>query len=469
MIISPIAKDMYVYTAKSLASKQVAFKSDNQSSVNDLLNQREITVAVLNNAQAELDRANNYNVQNAFNKMMEAIQLEKSDKGVDKFYKDILGNETREIEKKHHDNFKYEKEDVRYIKKNKDFFANVVKQSQQFLKYIDKQIEQLTGSSVDVLLKVLGKEQENKVHDTNRPTYVNPDTPHTPAVADNTSGGKKPPADLSDITKPSNINSVKKLLTEDDFHRIKKEDIPQMVKDISKGTEEEKQALLELYTKLDIQHQKLPNNDPIRKPMADKLNVLEKTMIDSNISFVPKAPEVFNSEAEKIEYLQITHVYSILNEASAMDSLKAFEKYGGRYEYGIENCANGILDLTVNVSRIADRLSPETTDKVFSKYIDLFNKYADITPPKNNDTRYLGSLIEHYHDKMSEDTIYKFIDSIKKFAFERSQTWSVRKYILENEFTKRSPEELARINEKVCDLEKSVEKLPFKDWERLNG
>ena len=205
--------------------------------------------------------------------------------------------------------------------------------------------------------------------------------------------------------------------------------------------------------------------------MGRTLNKLEKELIENNISFVPKHSGVFLSEQEKIKYIQSALSQASINEASAMDALNVFEKFGSRYQYGSYkafNTNNGISDLALAVEQIADKLDANIADKAMSKYIDLFNKYARVDG-EYTDARRLTRLIERNNDKMSEQTVIKFIESLKKFSFERSQTWSIRKYIVENNFSQRGSDELLRIESKLLELEDIVKDMPMKNKSKPNG
>ncbi len=228
------------------------------------------------------------------------------------------------------------------------------------------------------------------------------------------------------------------------------------------------------YTKIENEWFEAVNTnskDSQIQELGHKMSAMKKAMIEGNISFIPKAPETFASEADKIEYIQMALRKANINEASAMDAMAVFEKYGSRYEYGTYkalNTNNGVSDLALAVEQVADDLDAKTADKVMNKYIDLFNKYARIDGDYT-DARRLTRLIERNHDKMSEETVIKFIESLKQFSFERAQTWSIRKYIVENEFTKRSPEELKRIDVKLKELEEIVKDMPMKNKLKPNG
>ncbi len=209
----------------------------------------------------------------------------------------------------------------------------------------------------------------------------------------------------------------------------------------------------------------LPNGDPKKQELGCEIYKIEERLKRDNVSFVPKPPETFASEAEKIEYIQSALQRVTMNEASAMDALGVFEKYGSRYTcgpYHSKNIDTGMDDLAVAIYRISDKFEGEITDKAISKYLDLFNKFAR-SDGEYTDTRHLRLLIERHHSKMSEETVMKLIDTLKKFSFEREQAWTVRRYILDDEFTKRSPEELSRIEKNIKELEEIVKDMPMKD------
>jgi len=208
----------------------------------------------------------------------------------------------------------------------------------------------------------------------------------------------------------------------------------------------------------------LPDGHPHKAQIGRKINELERQLKENNVSFVPKAPASFASESEKIKYIQMALLEADVNEASAMDALAVFEKYGSRYTYGpnAKNINTGISDLALAIEKISDKLEPEVADRAISKYLDLFNKYAR-SDGEYTDTRHLRLLIERHQSKMSEETVLKMIDTLKKFSFEKAQSWSVRRYILEDAYTKRTPEELSRIEARLRELEEIVKDMPMKD------
>ena len=192
--------------------------------------------------------------------------------------------------------------------------------------------------------------------------------------------------------KAGDIPITNKIPNVDEFQKTDKDAIPKLVSSIAGGTKEEKQALLDLYTILDKTHSKLPESDPRRIPLGQKINILEKQMKEKNFSFIPKPPLKFATDNDRIEYLHNVLSLADTNEASAMEAFDIFEKYGNRYVHGVGGCWNSIIELSSTVSRIVDKSDDKVADKALSRYVDLFNKFADITPPDNNDTRFLGGI-----------------------------------------------------------------------------
>ena len=430
---------------KPIKISNISFASNNGSSVDLLLKQREKVISTMAQAQAELNRAYTYNSTRAEKETENRIADEKNRSGVNRF-KNVL-RMRKTIEDKHWERFYKEQEEIRYIKENKDFFTNIVSQSQALLEYLDKEIEKIIGVSIDM---VLGQIQPN------RKTTVSSYIPcQVPTV-------KNKNTSINSSAIPL-ISPKAELPTLDEFQKLEKEDMSALVSRFSKGTKEEKQLLLDFFTTLNKKYARLPEKSSEKLSLGRKLYVLEKQMIESNISFVPKAPSSFATEADKIVYIQSALNRADINEASVMDALTVFEKYGNRYEYErgerIKYTDNGMNDLYVAITHAMDKFDGQTADEIMSRYLDIFNKYAKIDG-KNRDTRFLERFITHNTDKMSEATVNKLIDTLKQFSFERKQAWLIRAYLLKSEFTKRSPEELARIDVKLKELEEIVKDMP---------
>ena len=428
MKINPIFyTNNYCKIQKQNKISNTSFKGVRNLSIEELVQQRKKTIFVLEKAEAELNYANTYNQKQAEHKIDAEIEKELRQKNITRF-NDILRSKTDEVRKKWDEIFWNDYYKVEYVKANKDFFNQIIATSKMTIDMIDAKIESLTGSPVEEILSPFGESEAKKVRmssnkTSNIPHYSQPVT----------------------VVKPVKTSEAHTLLpTADEYTKVENEWF-EAVNTNSKDSQ--------------IQ------------VLGQKLSVMRKAMVEGNISFIPKAPETFASEADKIEYIQMALRKANINEASAMDAMAVFEKYGSRYEYGTYkalNTNNGVSDLALAVEQVADALDAKTADKVMNKYIDLFNKYARIDGDYT-DARRLTRLIERNHDKMSEETVIKFIESLKQFSFERAQTWSIRKYIVENEFTKRSPEELKRIDIKLKELEEIVKDMPMKNKLKPNG
>lgn len=237
------------------------------------------------------------------------------------------------------------------------------------------------------------------------------------------------------------------------------------------GVVESKLPNISEYRQMQEKWSHLPKEDPRRKELGKELYQIEKRMIENNVSFIEKP--VFKNvninsvefEKEKIHYVKNSLRLMSKNEATAIDALDVFEKYGSRYDDGL---FDGMTDLAVAVSSTVEKLPKDIADKVLSRFIDLFGKIArkdkDYTDP-----RLLGQMIEKYSDKMSTDTVIKYIESMKKWSFEKDQADSVRRFVLRDEFTRRTPKELSRIEEHLKKLEEIVKDLPFKDKSKPNS
>ena len=106
---------------------------------------------------------------------------------------------------------------------------------------------------------------------------------------------KSPETNGSSKKIPAN-NTAKSLLKE--FDSIEKENIPAFVSKAAKGSREEQYQLLDLYINKSKEHKQLPANSTERLALGTKLATLRKQMEEKNISFVPKAPEKFDTEEQ---------------------------------------------------------------------------------------------------------------------------------------------------------------------------
>ncbi len=424
MKIDKIYSTSSVYPLSKL--KQVStpsFKGISETSVDNLIEQRENAISVKSQAESTVSYADNFN-RNVYRRQIEAkMQREIEEKGLNRFRK-ILSSEHGNIVEKWDNIFNDELVKVRYIKTNRDFYINVIKQSTALIAKLDVEIEKLTGLTIDEVLA---------------PLQVKPEKPisSSPAAGTKTRPVPPPPPYIPNVNgKQANSKPQPK--------------ITQTIEDLRR---------------LEDSWSSLSDSDPEKPELGRKISNLEEKLKNNNISFVSKPPANFANEDEKIAYIQCALLEADVNEASAMDALSVFEKYGSRYTYGPNNSKNirtGISDLALAIDKISGSFDGEIADRAISKYLDLFNKFAR-SDGEYTDTRHLRLLIERHHSKMSEDTVMKMIDILKKFSFEKAQAWSVRRYILDDAYTTRTPEELSRIEENLKELEEIVKDMPMKD------
>ena len=423
MKIYSIQTNPFISYPKIPSKKQVCFGNDKKPTASELLQKRDSILNTIKVTQAKINTAMCYNEKLSKARTEKAIELEKERKNIG-ILKSIYSSEGDKIKERHYNKFLIEKSEVEYVKRNKEYFKKIIEQSREHLAIIDQQIEQLTGTPIDALLQTFGKDN----------TSINPHKTYA-------------------LTPKTNVNSKS----------------PQETKEKTPPPIPTKLPTLEEFTDLERRWNLTPNDDPMKKVLGKEKVSMRKAMIEGNVSFVPKPPQHFSSQEEKNQYILNALECTYINESSAMDALNVFDKFGSRFEYGYKNSENSISDLSIAVSYAAKELDPKTADKIFNKFIDLFGKFADITPPRHNDTRKLDNIIIEHHEKMSEDTINKFIDTLEKLSFEQSTAWNIRKNIIENEYTKRSPEEITRIDSRLKKLEEKIKDLPFRDKSRHNG
>jgi len=406
-------------------TKQVSkpsFKGDSAIPVEELMKLRENAIFTKEYAEKAIKEADSYNYQRAMLTKDYNIERDFAKKKITGFK--IFGSRASAVREKWDNLAKDEFIRVEYVKSNKAFFQKVIEQSRFLIVKLDAEIEKLTGLPIEEVLAPIADKSVTSADPSKNSTSAKskpvPPAPYIPNV------NGKPTTPKPQVKITQSVEDLRIL--------------------------EDKWA-------------SMSDSDPEKASLGREISKLEELLKENNISFVPKAPAVFADEDEKITYVQCALLEADANEASAMDALSAFEKYGSRYTYGPNNSKNirtGMADLSLAIDKIADKLESEPADRVINKYLDLFNKFAR-ADGEYTDTRLLRLLIERHQSKMSEETVLKLIDTLKKFSFEKAQSWSVRRYILEDAYTKRTPEELSRIEARLQELEEIVKDMPMKD------
>jgi len=227
---------------------------------------------------------------------------------------------------------------------------------------------------------------------------------------------------------------------------------------------EVKQVLnIEEFTKLENQWAKLADSDPQKQVLGRQIVKIEKAMKEQNISFVSKPPKSFANEEEKWDYIYRTLTAMDNNEASAMDALNMFEKYGSRrikhYPDGIRE---SLMDLSVHVSSTVEKLSgTPAANEVLNRYIDVFSKFAT-KEGTSTDAGNLKWLFNKHCGEMSKDTLIKFIDTFKTISYDKQPLISLNVLIKNhpNNLPKLNQKDLAEARIKLGELEEAVKDLP---------
>jgi len=190
---------------------------------------------------------------------------------------------------------------------------------------------------------------------------------------------------------------------------------------------------------------------------------MRKAMREQNISFVPKPPRSFADEEETWKYLYKAMSVMDNNEASAIDALEMFEKYGSkRIKHYPDGIRESLSDLSVSVSIAVNSLKgTDSADRVLNKYIDVFSKFAT----KDNELRDAGTLkwlFNKHCSEMSKDTLIKFIDTFKEISYDKQPLISLK--ILINNHPHNLPkvkqDDFIEVRRHLNALEEAVKDLP---------
>ncbi len=152
----------------------------------------------------------------------------------------------------------------------------------------------------------------------------------------------------------------------------------------------------------------------------EELRKMYNKLRENNISFVIK--EEFNPDPnidrdKKKNYFYSWKVgHANANEASKLDYIDMFEKYGERY-YDPQKPWDSTISLvsaTLNSNR-------PTADVILKKYIDKMDKIALKDPKGLQDIVIINLVLEMNINTMSEETVLKFIEVMKKIAFQQRE------------------------------------------------
>lgn len=142
---------------------------------------------------------------------------------------------------------------------------------------------------------------------------------------------------------------------------------------------------------------------------------------EENISFVRIKQEsdfsidpVKNAQ-EKFEYIAKQVLpYIDVSEASAMDALEMFGKFGTRYVY-----PNGRKNYEILTTYLICRPEQEMTDRLLNKFLDVWEKISEKNVDKYKDNEYLCNVLVYFtlnKRNVSEDTILRGLKLLKKLT-----------------------------------------------------
>ncbi|HIT92379.1 MAG TPA: hypothetical protein IAD11_05590 [Candidatus Stercorousia faecigallinarum] len=186
------------------------------------------------------------------------------------------------------------------------------------------------------------------------------------------------------------------------------------VQEIQTATRE---SYMEKYAQLKAKGQKLKGEE-WRQNESKMIHLVDEAA-SKNISLVPKREfKPGASEEERFKYFK-KDVFPVMDacEASVLDGLEMFEKYGFKKLYDDCGQQKTLLDDLVQGTAIRDPLvftNYKMTDKIADKYLDVFDKYAEKT---FNDLGALEFFFNCCNKVMSEETALKFIATLKKFIY----------------------------------------------------
>ena len=372
-----------------------------------LLEKRKAVSESIKKLESEIQYVSNYNESKAKRNVQYRIEEEMRKRNVGKFGGFIFG-ESKDIEDKCWNEFYAERDTIRYLRPKLRDMQDTKKFLEEYLATIDRQI-----SSYE---KECPQQQSQ-----NNTIYVS--TPIVTTVQKTNSPHHETPT-LDEYTKLC-----------EEFEELRKLDI----------------------------------SDPTRKAAAQKLNALEKQMIEQNISFVPKAPESFASDKERWDYLYYRLMgVPVKNEATAIDMLDQFGKLGGKM-YDPNTGKNSLMDIGIAALSYLDndKIDTDSANRILQKYIDSVFKFATNEIPTGGYSPDAAELLPRYHNftqLMTKDTVIKFINAFKNIAVDKKQYKDIKYFLKDGSwqifYPKLKAQDLPDIQKALDEFAAAVENLP---------
>jgi len=187
-----------------------------------------------------------------------------------------------------------------------------------------------------------------------------------------------------------------------------------------------------------------------------------------NVSFIPKAPESFANDKERWDYLYVLHNIPMKNEATIMDYLSQFEKFGGKM-YDKSTTRDSITDVGTVVECFVDDHKSETgmLNRIIKKYIDIISKFATNELPGGGYSPDAAELLPYYNhctDVMTKDTVIKFINAFKNIAVDKQEYRDISYFLKDGTwqyfYRQLKAEDLPDIQKALDEFAVAVRNLP---------
>ena len=206
---------------------------------------------------------------------------------------------------------------------------------------------------------------------------------------------------------------------------------------------------------------------PEEKIQEEKLRKAYRSLRDKareeNISFVRIKQEsdfsidpVKNAQ-EKFEYIDKQVLpYIDVSEASAMDALEMFGKFGTRYVY-----PNGRKNYEILTTYLICRPEQEMTDRLLNKFLDVWEKISEKNVDKYKDNEYLCDVLVSFvrlKKNIEEDTILRGLKLLKKLTNQKEDVERIE-YSLIGDYDAKYKDS-KKIKEAIEDLKEYVKDCP---------
>ena len=207
---------------------------------------------------------------------------------------------------------------------------------------------------------------------------------------------------------------------------------------------------------------------PEEKIQEEKLRkawlALREKAREENISFVRiKQESDFSSDPvknkqEKFQYIAKQVLpYLNVSEASALDGLEMFAKFGTRYVY-----PNGRKNYEILTEGISFRPDEEMTDRLLNKFLDVWEKISEKNIDKYKDNEYLCDVLVYFtrlKKNIEEDTILRGLKLLKKLTNQKQDVDRIEYSLIGDYHAKYKDSK--KIKDAIDDLKDYVKDCPF--------